>query len=294
MSPADKSPRLGRGLASLLGSATSASPATHAETGGVSELSTNALEPGPYQPRHPIDPETLAELTASITARGVLQPLLVRPAPGMSGRYQIVAGERRWRAAQVAGLPQVPCLIRPLTDLEAAAAALVENLQRQDLNAIEEAEGVARLRDEFGMTQDDLATALGKSRPHISNMLRLLNLPEPVREAVAKGTLSAGHARALLGHPDPEQAMRAVLARGLTVRQTEALAARPDLVEALTGNSESPSTHAKDADTAALERQLMDQLGLRVEIQHGKRGGSMRISYRTLDQLDELVSRLTR
>jgi len=288
MSPADKSPRLGRGLAALLGEA--AMPTSEAQ--GVRDIGIDALEPSPFQPRGPIDPAGLAELAASIAARGILQPLLVRPHPTSADRYQIIAGERRWRAARQAGLVAIPCLVRPLADIEAAAAALVENLQRLDLNAIEEAEGFARLRDEFAMTQEDLATALGKSRPYISNTLRLLNLPASAQAAVKAGSLSAGHARALLSHPDPEQGLHLILTRGLNVRQAEALAARPDLAAAMATEKRAPP--AKDPETAAVERDLTEKLGLRVDIQHGEHGGTVRISYRTLDQLDDVVEKLGR
>lgn len=284
MSPPDKGPRLGRGLAALMGEVVVPEPAG----GSTRDIGVDQLEPNPFQPRGTIDAESLTELAASITARGILQPLLVRP---HQGRYQIIAGERRWRAARQAGLRDVPCLVRSLTDSETAAAALVENLQRQDLNAIEEAEGFARLRDEFGLTQENLATAIGKSRPHIANALRLLNLPDVVQLAVKAGDLTAGHARALLGHPDPVQGMRTVLERGLNVRQTEALMARPSPMDGPAATKPAP---AKDVETAAVERDLMERLGLRVEIQHGPRGGSVRIHYQTLDQLDAVVERLGR
>ena len=220
-------------------------------------------------------------------ARGILQPLLARPDPNDPGRFQIIAGERRWRAAQAAGLHEVPALVRDLEDSEAMAAALVENLQRQDLNAIEEAEGYRRLLEEFGMTQEQLGAAVGKSRSHIANTLRLLNLPPTVQAEVRKGALSAGHARALLAHPEPMKAALAVIARGLNVRQTEALTAhRPaaaDLGPVTTRG------RAKDPETAALEAELSARLGLRVEIAFDGKGGSLRIHYRSLDQLDGIV-----
>jgi ParB family chromosome partitioning protein len=289
MKAPDKPPRLGRGLASLLGSAAVAAPeaaATPAAESGIREIPVGLLEPGPYQPRGPIDPASLGELAASISARGVLQPLLARPHPDDAARYQIIAGERRWRAAQQAGLAEVPCLVRKLTDQEAAAAALVENLQREDLNPIEEAAGFARLRLEFGMTQEDLATAVGKSRSHVANTLRLLNLPQPVQDALGSGNISAGHARALLMHPKPEEALRRVLAQGLNVRQTEALVAAPD-------PAKMPRKVVEpDPIVVNLERDLVDRLGLRVEIRHGKRGGAITLHYTTLDQLDDLLVKL--
>ena len=191
---------------------------------GVRHVPLDLLEPNPYQPRSSIDPTALEELTQSVRLRGILQPLLVRPHPVTAGRFQIVAGERRWRAAGAAGLHEVPALVHDMTDTEAAAVALVENLQRQDLNPIDEAEGYDRLLTQFAYTQEALGQAVGKSRSHIANTLRLLNLPPRVKEALQKGEISAGHARALLAHPAPEAGLREVIDRQLSVRQTEALA----------------------------------------------------------------------
>jgi ParB family chromosome partitioning protein len=190
----------------------------------VRQIPLDLLDPGPFQPRGAMDEAALAELADSIRARGILQPLLARPHPGNPSRFQIIAGERRWRAAARAGLHEAPVLVRDLTDPDALAAALVENLQREDLNALEEADGYNRLLEEFAMTQESLARAVGKSRSHISNMLRLLHLPPSVQAALRAGTVTAGHARALLSHPEPDQALDSVLARGLSVRETEALA----------------------------------------------------------------------
>jgi ParB family transcriptional regulator, chromosome partitioning protein len=275
------SPRLGRGLAALLGDA--AVPAAP-EPAGIRQIPIDLLDPGPFQPRSAMDQTALAELADSIRARGILQPLLVRPHPAIPGRFQIIAGERRWRAAGLAGLHEAPALVRTLGDTEAMAAALVENLQRQDLNPIEEAEGYNRLLDEFGMTQAALSEAVGKSRPHVTNTLRLLNLPRPVQDAVRSGAVSAGHARALLAHPEPEAALGTVLARGLSVRQTEALAARKPRADA------APSE--KDPNIGALEQELTAMLGLRVAITANGRGGTVRIHYDDLDQLDVLLARL--
>jgi len=230
----------------------------------------------------------MAELTDSIRARGILQPLLARPHPDQRDRYQIIAGERRWRAAQQAGLHVIPTLVRALTDAEAMAAALVENLQRQDLNAIEEAEGYRRLVDEFGLTQEKLAEAVGKSRSHITNTLRLRQLPNFVQEEVRKGTLSAGHARALLSHPDPSKAAISVISRGLNVRQTEALVSGRAPKDVANGEVRP----AKDPETIALERDLRERLGLKVDIAFDGKGGTVRITYRSLDQLDNIVSLL--
>jgi ParB family chromosome partitioning protein len=284
MSPKDPPPRLGRGLAALLGDA-AAAPAPNAA--GVRSLPVDALEPSPYQPRRPVDATSLEELVASIRARGILQPLLARPHPSIAGRYQIIAGERRWRAAQAAGLHDLPVLIRPLADSEAMAAALVENLQRQDLNAIEEAEGYRRLIDEFALSQETLAEAVGKSRSHVANTLRLLNLPPRVQAEVRSGGLTAGHARALLAHPDPEKAALQVIAGGLNVRQTEALAAQRDGTR-----SETTRTSDKDPNIVALERSLAARLGLQVNITRSGKGGSLRIRYRSLDQLEGLLALL--
>ena len=230
----------------------------------------------------------MAELTDSIRSNGILQPLLLRPQPGREGHYQIVAGERRWRAAQAAGLRELPALVRELTDGEAMAAALVENLQRQDLNAIEEAEGYKRLAEEFGLTQEALGAAVGKSRSHVANLMRLLNLPEFVRSELRRGAISAGHARALLTHPEPDRAARAVVARGLNVRQTEALAQR-DAGPAVTG-----ATRERDPETTAIERDLSERLGLRVALSFDGRGGTVKIAYRSLEQLDGVIALLSR
>ena len=288
MSAKDVSPRLGRGLAALLGENAAANNGT--PPAGAATIAIELLEPGPYQPRGPIDPATLDELVSSIRARGILQPILARPYPGQPGRFQIIAGERRWRAAQRAGLHEVPALIRPLADADAMAAALVENLQRQDLNAVEEAEGYRRLIDEFGLTQDALGLAVGKSRSHVANTMRLLNLPNPVLHEVRTGVLSAGHARALLAHPEPAKAALAVISRGLNVRQTEALASR----SAQAPGGQGAHTRLKDPDTLALERSLTERLGLKVEIRFDGKGGSVRIQYRSLDQLDGLIALLSR
>ncbi len=283
MNAKELNPRLGRGLAALLGDAGQGKPPNSAT--GVKIIPVEHLEPGPYQPRGAMDPAALADLVDSIKARGILQPLLARPHPTQIGRYQIIAGERRWRASQEAGLHDVPVLVRDLSDVETMAAGLVENLQRQDLNAIEEAEGYKRLFDEFGMTQEVLAEAVGKSRSHIANTVRLLNLPLTVRNEVKNGALSPGHARALLTHPEPEKAALAVIARGLNVRQTEALARRK--ADAAAGATY--PAKPKDPETQALERDLAAQLGLKVDILFDGKGGTIRLHYRSLDQLDGIV-----
>lgn len=281
MSAKGAAPRLGRGLASIIPDRVSA------ETAPPSLLPIDRLEPGPFQPRTTMDEAALAELADSIRQRGVLQPILARPHPEAHGRFQIIAGERRWRAAQRAGLHELPALVRTLSDSDALAAALVENLQRQDLNPIEEAEGFRRLTEEFGLTQEQLGDAVGKSRSHVANVLRLLHLPSAVQAALRKGELSAGHARALLGHPDPEKAALAVISRGLNVRQTEALARQP--------RDPAPAAiRTANPETEALQRDLSERLGLRVEIAFNGSGGQMRIHYRSLDQLDGLIALLSR
>jgi ParB family chromosome partitioning protein len=279
-------PRLGRGLAALMGEAPP--PTVGGDAAPIRTLAIEALEPGPFQPRTSFHADTLAELVDSIRARGILQPLLARPHPKKPGQFQIIAGERRWRAAQQAGVHELPVLVRELADSDAMAASLVENLQRQDLNPIEEAEGFKRLIEEFGLTQEQLGAAVGKSRSHIANAIRLLQLPPSVRNDVQAGKLSAGHARALLAHPDPEQAAKIVIARGLNVRQTEALASAP---------SRDPGERTeklKDPETAALEQDLSTRLGLSVQIAFDGRGGSVTIKYRSLDQLDGLVAQLSK
>ncbi|MCX8133015.1 MAG: ParB/RepB/Spo0J family partition protein [Roseococcus sp.] len=278
-----KPPALGRGLSALLGDAAAAAPGAP----GLRHLPVASLEPGPFQPREAMDEAALNELAASIREHGVLQPLLVRPLKGSNGRrWQIVGGERRWRAAQAAGLHEVPALVRELTDREAMAAGLVENLQRQDLNPLEEAEGYHRLTEQFGLTQEALARAVGKSRPHVANTLRLLNLPERVRELLRAGALTAGHARPLLTAKDPEGLAQQIVAKGLSVRQAEALAAARAAPPA-------PRTPRTDAETRALERRIAGHLGLKVAIRHGRRGGQVVISYKDLDQLEGIVRLLT-
>jgi len=267
------------GLSALLGD----QPAAPAG-GAPRTLPVEALEPGPFQPRGPIDQSGLAELAASIREHGVLQPILVRPKPGAPGSYQIIGGERRWRASQLAQKHEVPVVVHELDDRAAMAASLVENLQREDLNALEEAQGYRRLTDEYGLTQEHLGRAVGKSRSHVANTLRLLGLPDKVREMLGRGSLSAGHARALLTSPDPVKLAEQVVTRGLNVRQTEALAASAE--------RQRPSK-AEDADTRALERDLTAKLGLKVTVRHGGRGGQITIGYKDLDQLDAVIRLLT-
>ncbi len=292
MTAREPPPRLGRGLAALLSDTAPAigSPlqGTSAQGAGVQPLSVECLEPSPFQPRARPDQAALDELTQSIRERGILQPLLARAHPTAAERFQIIAGERRWRAAREAGLRDVPVLVRSLSDAEAMAASLVENLQRLDLNPIEEAEGYQRLIREFGQTQDALAQTIGKSRSHVANTLRLLQLPDAVQIEVRNGALSAGHARALLGHPDPAKVALNVIARGLSVRQTEALPTQPAPPHV------ADRAELADANTRDIERQLTERLGLRVRVTFDGKNGTVRIHYRGLEQLDGLISLLDR
>jgi ParB family transcriptional regulator, chromosome partitioning protein len=272
--------RLGRGLSALIPDA----PAVPDTASALRTLPVEALEPGPFQPRGLMDKASLEELATSIRENGILQPILARPKPGSPGAYEIIGGERRWRAAQVAQLHEVPVLVRDLGDREAMAAGLVENLQRQDLNAMEEAEGYRRLLDEFGLTQEGLGQAVGKSRSHVANTIRLLALPPELRDLVRNGILSAGHARTLVGATDPARLAAQIVARGLNVRQAEALAAaqgrpRPAQRERAGG----------DPETLALERNLTERLGLKVSVKHQGKGGEVVIQYRDLDQLDGVI-----
>ena len=286
MAKREVSPRLGRGLAALLGDA-----AVQAKPQGpaVRQIPLDLLEPNPFQPRTVMDQGALAELTQSVRAHGILQPLLVRPRPDATERFQIVAGERRWRAAGAAGLHEVPALVQAMSDSEAAAIALIENLQRQDLNAIDEAEGYDRLLSQFGLTQEALGEAVGKSRSHIANTLRLLNLPASVKEAVRKGDISAGHARALLALPEPDAALREVMGKQLSVRQTEALASRSPRP---TPSRDDDATRGQSADAKALETLLVQQLGLATRVAFDGQRGSVQFFYTDLEQLDELLRRL--
>jgi ParB family chromosome partitioning protein len=286
MSTPRKAPpsRLGRGLSALIPDG----PVPTAEQAALRTLPVEALEPGPFQPRGGMDKASLDDLAASIREHGILQPILARPKPGADGTYEIIGGERRWRAAQAAQLHEVPVVIRDLGDREAMAAGLVENLQRQDLNIMEEAEGYRRLLDEFGLTQESLGQAVGKSRSHVANTLRLLVLPPEVRDLVANGVLSAGHARTLVTAAEPGRLAAQIVARGLNVRQAEALAASQSRPKGA-----APERPSRDADVAALERDLTERLGLRISIRHQGKGGEVAIRYRDLDQLDGLVRLLS-
>jgi ParB family chromosome partitioning protein len=281
-----RAPGLGRGLSSLLGEVAQEAPvAGGSGRGGIQMLPVASIEPNPNQPRRSFDEDALTELAESIRTRGLIQPIVVRP---REGGYQIVAGERRWRAAQRARLHDVPVIVRDFDDVETLEVAIVENIQRQDLNAIEEAEAYKRLLDEFGHTQEALGRLVHKSRSHVANLLRLLDLPLKVRAWVASGELSMGHARALLGTSDPEACALEVINRDLSVRDTEKLA-RADKPR-----RPGPIEHkGASADIEALERQLGDMLGLKVRITHRPDGGQVTLNYSSLDQLDMICQRLS-
>lgn len=275
---------LGRGLSALLGDGDDGPKA-------LRHIATELLQPGRFQPRRHFDEESLGALAESVRAQGILQPILVRRSPENPNTYEILAGERRWRAAQVAQLHEVPVLVRELGDREASEIALVENIQRQDLNPIEEAQGYRRLTEEFGHTQEALATALGKSRSHIANTLRLLNLPEEIQTMIADGRLTAGHARTLVTAQDPLAIAREIIARGLSVRQTEAHVREQDRSRGGKASGRRSEQH-KDPNVAALEQELTQNLGLKVAIRADREGGSLSIRYRTLDQLDAVLAKL--
>ena len=283
---------LGRGLSALLGEVESAPAQAPGERlGGANEAPIELLRRNPDQPRRTFREEDLIELSNSIREKGVLQPILVRPAPGATGEYQIVAGERRWRAAQRAGLRSVPIMVRELDDLAVLEIGIIENVQRADLNAIEEALSYKVLIEKFGQTQELIAQTVGKSRSHVANTLRLLQLPPGVQEYVAQGKLTAGHARAILSADDPEAVAEAVVSRNLSVRDAEALAKRKGEG---TKKGSGPRRAPKDADTAAVEADLEDVLGMSVELTDRGGSGELKIKYATLDQLDELIRRLGR
>ena len=248
--------------------------------------------PNPDQPRRQFDEDLLEDLTASIREKGIIQPLIVRTTPGQDGTYQIVAGERRWRAAQRAQLHTVPVIVREFDDTEVLEIAIIENIQRADLNAVEEAAGYVQLMQKFGHTQEKLAEALGKSRSHIANMMRLMQLPESVQEFIKDGRLSAGHARALITSDDPLTLAKQVVAKGLSVRDTEKLVKKAvENVFTPTGQAKrAPRSVEKDADTRALEGDLSANLGMKVTVDHAKNAesGQVSIQYATLDQLDEI------
>ena len=297
----DKKPAsgLGRGLAALLDEAVRTStqqgesppPAGEGQR-GVREIEVGRIRPNPAQPRVHFDEEAIAELAQSIAERGVLQPILVRPD---GENFQLVAGERRWRAAQKAQLHTLPAIVREIDDAGAAEIALIENIQREDLNAIEEAEGYRKLIDRYGHTQEQLAKLVHKSRSHVTNLLRLLDLPDAVKQSLLQSDISMGHARAIATAVEPEELLREIVEKGLSVRQAEALAkrAKPGMAEAIARGSARRARQAPDADLAALERQLGDMLGLKVKVAHDGRSGTVTLHYSSLDQLDMICQRLS-
>lgn len=289
MASSDKKRGLGRGLSALMADVTEAEQSPASSTRQADTLPIERVFPNADQPRKQFTQDELDDLAASIKERGILQPLIVRE---KGDGYEIVAGERRWRAAQLASLHEVPVRIRNFTDTEVLEVAIVENVQRADLNPIEEAAGYQMLMERFGHTQDKVATALGKSRSHIANLLRLLQLPKEVRDFVVSGDLTAGHARALITSDDPVGLARRVIKDGLSVRATEALVKS----EGKPAAPKAPrAAVVKDADTRALEGDLSAALGLKVEIAHkpGSDAGTLSLSYTNLDQLDDLMRRLT-
>lgn len=283
--------RLGRGLAALLGDVGNE---TAAETRNRAQrrVPVEFLRPNPLNPRQTFGEEELEELAASIRERDIIQPIIVRGVPGSIDAFEIIAGERRWRAAQRAGLRDVPIVLVEADDKQALEFAIIENIQRADLNALDEARGYENLIAQHGYTQSDLAKVMGKSRSHVANTLRLARLPDSVKEKVASGQVSAGHARALLAVADPELMARKIVEQGLTVRDIERVAQRESRGEDVPAPSVKKAT-ARDADTTALEQRLAEILGLVVEIDHrGEKGGVLKIRYRTLEQLELLSHKL--
>ncbi|GGL44183.1 chromosome-partitioning protein ParB [Caulobacter rhizosphaerae] len=288
---------MGRGLSALLGEVDSApAQAPGDASAGSREAPIELIRRNPDQPRRTFREEDLVELSDSIREKGVLQPILVRPAPGAAGEYQIVAGERRWRAAQRAGLKTLPIMVRELDDLAVLEIGIIENVQRADLNAIEEALSYKVLIEKFGQTQEGIAQTVGKSRSHVANTLRLLALPDSVQGYVTSGEMTAGHARAIATAADPAALAREVIDKGLSVRDTEALARRtPNAAgEARAKSSGGRPPKSKDTDTQSLEADLSSLLGLDVEIDDRGGAGALTIRYATLEQLDDLCNRLTR
>jgi len=298
-----KQARLGRGLSALLGDYAGARNAIEGGEAGMaaeapstedlnpSDISIDRIIPNPKQPRRTFIETDLEELTDSIRAKGVIQPILVRPDPNQPEMFEIIAGERRWRAARRAGLTMIPAVVREFDDREVLEIAIIENVQRSDLNAVEEAEAYKSLIDRFGRTQESVAQQVGKSREHVSNTLRLLTLPEDVREHVREGRLSPGHARALMKTSDPSGFAAQVIAKQLSVRETEALSK----ADKTGGKLDIRSADDKDVDTKALEMDLQRALGLDVDIRHvNGKGGEVRIKYAQLEQLDEICRLLSR
>ena len=281
--------RLGRGLAALIGDVEDAPGAERARS--QRRVPIEFLKPNPRNPRRVFAEAELEELAQSLRERGMIQPIVVRTVRGAADSFEIIAGERRWRAAQRAGLHDLPIVVLEVSDAEALELAIIENVQRADLNALEEATGYQALSAEFNHSQDEIAQIVGKSRSHIANTLRLLRLPETVKAYINAGKLSAGHARALVNLPDPETVARDIVERGLNVRQVEAIG--QERAAAAGKPSRSRARLHKDADTIALEKRVSDVLGLNVSVDHRGKGGTVHIKYRDLDQLDEVLRRLS-
>jgi ParB family transcriptional regulator, chromosome partitioning protein len=282
--------RLGRGLAALMGDVGDETKKVEQGRNNQRRVPIEFLRPNPRNPRRNFPETELDELAASMRERGIIQPIVVRPVHGAPDSYEIIAGERRWRAAQRAGLHVVPIVPLDVSDDEALQLAIIENVQRSDLNPLEEAAGYQALVNEFQHGQDAIAKMVGKSRSHVANTLRLLKLPQSVQDYIGAGKISAGHARMLVGQPDPERLAREIMDRGLNVRQVEALA--QERAQASGKSIKSRQRVSKDADTAALERRLSDALGLAVAIDHRGQGGVLTIRYRDVEQLDEVIRRL--
>jgi ParB family chromosome partitioning protein len=285
--------RLGRGLAALMGDVAVETPTVaRAGQAGPRRVPVEFIKANPRNPRRMFPDEELVELAQSIRERGLIQPIVVRQAKGGKDSYEIIAGERRWRAAQKANLHEVPIVVLDVNDEEALELAIIENVQRADLNPLEEAAGYQQLASEYKHSQDQISQIVGKSRSHVTNTLRLLKLPDTVKTYINEGKLSAGHARSLVGQSDPEAMARAIVEKGLNVRQAEQL--RQAQQKGRKGKSARAKVKA-DADTAALEKRLTDSLGLTVSIDHkGRAGGSVKIKYKTLEQLDDVTERLQR
>lgn len=288
--------RLGRGLAALIGDAepgTTSAPDSGIQGSEFQRVPIEFLRANPYQPRKSFNEEDLHDLTNSVREKGILQPILIRRVGPDADQYEIVAGERRWRAAQQAGLAEVPVVIKDLSDNETLEIALIENVQRADLNSIEEAAGYQRLIEQFDYTQEQLAKLISKSRSHVANTLRLLTLPTKVQDMVSGGQLTAGHARALVSAEKPEEVAAKIVAQQLNVRQAEAIIRQAHEAQAPDQARRRPTTPAGDADTHALEVKISEALGLKVAIRHkGESGGELRVQYKTLEQLDDICRRL--
>jgi ParB family chromosome partitioning protein len=283
--------RLGRGLAALIGEIDRpAAPEKPAATAD-GKVPIEFVSPNPKNPRRHFGDAELTDLAQSIREHGVVQPVVARPSPSQPGRYEIIAGERRWRAAQRAGLTEIPLIVRDVNDRTALELAIIENVQRADLNPVEEAQGYQQLIDEHGYTQADLGQVIGKSRSHVANTLRLLKLPNVIHDMLVDGDLSAGHARTLVTAHDPAGLAKRIVKEGLSVRQAEALAQMPAGPTPAKTKS-APSAPEKDPDTLALEKLITDTIGMIVTIDHKGKGGTLRVDYRSLEQLDELCRRL--